>query len=142
MAKKRAGWERKVYYGTAGAAAATQITRAIDVDVANSPAFDDTTTRGDGSSVPKQTEQVVGLAAGVSFGYRYYDGDATMAALLAAARAGTGVAIKVERIASGETEFDGDCYLEFNSPGPLTGGMVVEFTCHPTDDYGRDWSTG
>jgi len=142
MAKKRAGWERMIYYGNAGTAAATLIEYATDIDVNSPKEFAETTTRGDGTTLPKKTEQVVQLATEVSFKYIYRDGDAVISALIAAERTGTTRAIKVLRYSGGETEFDGDCYFEMNSPGPLTGGMEIEFTCHPTDDDARAWAVG
>lgn len=129
-----------LYYGVAGSAAATLIQKATDIDLGDSKTFDDSTTRGNGTSVPRKTEQIVQLGREPSFKIRYIDGDATITALLAAEAAGTGVAIKIVAYSGGHTEFDGDVYLECNRPGPLTGGMELEFTCHPTDDYGRDWS--
>jgi hypothetical protein len=141
MAKKRAGWERKLYRGTAGSTAATHIdTHVRDIDLSHGHDYNDTTDRGDGSAVPKGVEQIVKLTAELSFTMIYEDGEAHMVALLAAAQAGTALAFKVERIASGVTEFNGDCYLDYESPGPLEGGQEVTFTCHPTDDGARDWS--
>lgn len=141
MAKKRAGWERMAYYGTVGSTAATALSDNVtDIDVQGSNEFNEHTDRGDGSSIPKKTEQVVALAVTVVIKMIYDDGDANMTALLAASRAGTAKAIKVIRHSGGVTEFDGDCYLEDDSPGPLKGGMEVTFTCHPTDDGGRDWT--
>ena len=142
MAKKRAGWERVLKYGAAGAAASTIVETATDVDLDTGPGFESTITRGDGSALPKETEQPVSLSSSPSFKFRYKDGDATQAALIAAARTGAAVAILILRMLGGETEFDGDCYLEMSSPGPLTGGMEVSVTCHPTDDEGRAWTVG
>jgi len=143
MAKKRAGWERMIYYDAAGATATTAISANVtDIDVQGAHEFNEHTTRGDGSALPKVTEQIVALKAGVVFKMIYKDADANMVALLAASRTGVGKAIKVVRMSGGETEFDGDCYLEDDSPGPLKGGMEVTFTCHPTDDYARAWTVG
>lgn len=142
MAKKRAGWERIAYYGVAGSTASTVIDLATDIDLGLTPTFSPTTTRGDGTAIPKQTEQVTELVAGPSFSVRYKDGDATVAALLAAARTGAPVALKIVAYSGGHTEFDGDVYLEANATGPLTGERVIEFTCHPTDDAGRTWTVG
>ncbi len=142
MAKKRSGRERIIKYGVAGSSAATIIENATDIDVSNSNSFNESTTRGDGSALPKKTEQPDQLAVEPTFSLRYQDSEATISALIAAARAGTAVAILVLRILGGEEEFDGDCYLEMSSPGPLTGGMDIAFTCHPTDDNGRAWTVG
>lgn len=140
MAKARAGWERRIYYGTAGSTAAIQITHATDVNIQKSKTRVSTTDRGDGSGIPRHTEQVVEKLAQITFSYRFYDSDSVVQALIAAAEAGTDLAIKVQRWASGPTEFDGDCTLEMNSPGPLAGDMVIEFTCVPSRDSGRTWT--
>lgn len=143
MAKKRAGWERLLLHGTAGSTAATAVDDNVaDIDIGGGNSFSDTTDRGDGSAVPKETEQVVRIKHTPSWTMKYYDGDTNVAAFLAAARAGTGIAIKVVRYTGGETEFDGDVYLDYESPGPLDGGMEITFTGHPTDDYGRTWTAG
>ena len=141
MAKKRAGWERKIYRGSSGSTAATHIDKNVgDINVNAGNEFNETTDRGDGSEVPKMTEQMVKLVASVTFTMQYEDGEAHVTALLAAAHAGTVLAFKVERNASGVTEFDGDCYVEYDAPGPISGGQEITFTLHPTDDGGRDWS--
>ena len=141
MAKKRAGWERKIYRGTAGSTAATHIaTHVGNINISHSNEYNETTDRGDGSGVPKMTEQLVKQSAEITFTMQYEDSETNMVALLAASQAGTPLAFKVERNASGVVEFDGDCYIDYEAPGELSGGQEVSFTLHPTDDGGRDWS--
>jgi len=140
MAKKRAGWERKIYRGAVGDTAAELISTHVgDISITHSNEYNETTDRGDGSAVPKMTEQLTKRQAEISFTMHYQDSEANMVALLAASQAGAPLAFKVERNASGVTEFDGDCYIDYESPGELSGGQVVTFTLHPTDDGGRDW---
>jgi len=142
MAKKRAGWERMIYRGTAGSAAATLITpNVIDIGMSNEPEMVETTTRGDGTALPKKTSTIVCLAKTPGpFTMEYHDTDTHMAALLVAADAGTALAFKVVRINGGSTEFDGDCLIAYDSPGGLKDGMIVTFTLTPTADGNRDWS--
>ncbi len=141
MAKKRAGWERKIYRGTAGSTAATHIdTHVTDINLTHGNEYNETTDRGAGTAVPKMTEQLVKQVAAITFSMQYEDAEAHMVALLAAAQAGTPLAFKVERRLSGVTEFDGDCYIDYDSSGELSAGQDVSFTLHPTDDGGRDWS--
>lgn len=140
MAKARAGWERQVLIGTAGSTASTQLTHVVDANVDKGVERADETDRGDGSAVPKKHEMAVQRTRGVSWTYRYYDSDANMATLLAALHAGTPIAVKIVRIDSGDTEFDGDVTLDYSSPGPLADGMVIEFTGVPTRAAGREWS--
>jgi hypothetical protein len=141
MAKKRAGWERKIYRDAAGATATTHIdTHVTDINVANPPEYFETTDRGDGTAVPKMEEQLVKQVANITFTMQYEDGEAHMAALLAASQAGTPLAFLVERHLAGVVEFDGDCYIDYDSPGELSSGQTVDFTLHPTSDGGRKWS--
>lgn len=141
MAKKRAGWERRIYRDAAGATATTHIdTHVTDINVAGSNEYNETTDRGAGTAVPKMTEQLVKQVAEITFTMQYEDSEAHMVALLAASQAGTPLAFKVERRNGGVTEFDGDCYIDYDSPGELSAGQDVSFTLHPTDDGGRDWS--
>jgi hypothetical protein len=144
MAKKRAGWERMLYYGAAGSTAATAVSvNVTDIDIRTANEYVETTDRGAGTNLPQKTEQQVCVGCEISFKMRYKDGDANVAAFLAASRSVTTPlpkAIKVVRYSGGATEFDGDCYLEDDSPGPLKDGMEITFTCHPTDDSGRAWT--
>jgi hypothetical protein len=143
MAKLRAGWERMLYYGTAGSTAATLIDNHVaDIDINNQHEYVETTSRGDGSAPPQKTEQLVCRACGLSWKMQYDDSDSHVAALLAACRTGTPKAIKIIRHLGGETEFDGDCYLDDDAPGPLKGGMEITFTGRPTKDAGRGWTVG
>jgi hypothetical protein len=141
MAKKRKGHEMIVYYGTAGSTAATPISaNVVDVDPGGADFdFVDLPDRGDGSGIPHMDEYPVKKNSQPSFSMIYHDSDTNMTALLAAADANppVGKAIKVVRVASGETAFDGDCWLKYSSAGPLSEGQTVEFECHPTSAYGR-----
>lgn len=143
MAKKRAGWERMLYRGAAGSTAATAVSdNATDIDVKVSNEFFETTDRGAGTNLPQKIEQIVCTGIEISFKMMYMDTDANMVAFLAASRSTTPatIALKVVRFSGGATEFDGDVYLEDDSPGPLKSGMQITFTAHPTDDAGRGWT--
>lgn len=132
------GYKRQLFIGTAGSTAGTQILNATDIDVAGGNQRIDTTVRGDSLSVPKHTEQVVQLQRDVSFKVRYKSDDTNVAALIAAEKTGADIAIKVLRKAGGEVEFDGDVTLNLTSPGPLAGGMELEFEAIASRDSGRD----
>jgi|ETNvirnome_6_100_1030635.scaffolds.fasta_scaffold25044_4 hypothetical protein len=140
MAKARAGYERLIYHGTAGSTAATQITHATDVNVNKTKERWETTDRGDGSAIPRKTEQVVGLVASITFNMVYHDSDSPLAAIIAVAESGGDIAVKVVRYTGGDTEFDGDVTIDMDNPGALKEGQVVAFTCFPTKDSGRTWT--
>ena len=144
MAKKRAGWEKMLYRDPAGSTAGTNVTpNVVDISFGVKPEFHETSTRGSGAGLPRKTESVHALAVEGGFTMIFKDGDAHMAAFLAAAEnpTPTPLAIKIVNYSGGDTEFDGDCYLEYDANGELTEGQLVEFTMHPTDDGGRDWAT-
>ena len=145
MSKKRKGHEMVVYYGVAGSTAATHIDdNLVDADPGGADFdFVDLPDRGDGSAVPQMDEYPVKKNSAPTFSMVYHDGDANMTALLAAADANppVGKAIKMLRVAAGEVAFDGDCWLAASSPGGIGEGQTVEFTCHPTEAYGRSFVT-
>ena len=141
MAKKRAGWEMMVYYGTAGTTADTHISvnvRDVDPGVGGWE-YSDNPDRGNGTTVPVQDEMPVQRLYAPTFSMVYKDGDTHMAALLAAADANppVGKAIKMIRYSGGATVLDHDFYINYSSPGPISDGQIVEFELHPTSDYGR-----
>jgi hypothetical protein len=141
MAKESA-WKRVIYRGTAGSAAGTLITpNVVDIGMGREPERTETTSRGNGSAVPKKTEMVVCMVATPGpFSMIYDAADTHMAALLAAAAAGTPLAFLIKASLTGATEFDGDCTIGFDAPGGLKDGKVVTFTLAPTDEAGRDWT--
>lgn len=144
MAKKRAGWERMLYRGTAGSTAATGVTDNVtDIDIKTANEYYETTDRGAGTNLPLKMEQQVCAGVEISWKMVYKDSDSNVTAFLAASRSvttPTPIAIKIVRYSGGATEFDGDCYLEDDAPGPLKEGQVITFTGHPTDDSARDWT--
>lgn len=138
MAAFTKGYQRRVKVGTAGSTPTTILENATDIDVQGGNERTDTTTRGDSLSVPIHTEHVVQLNRTVSFKVRYNPNDTLTAQLIAAEKAGADIAIKVERLVSGEVEFNCDCTLNLNSPGPLAGGMELEFEAIPSRDSDRN----
>jgi len=142
MAKKRAGWERMIYRDAAGTDPATTLidTHVNDINITHSHEYNETTDRGDGTAVPKKSEQLVKFVAEITFTMQYEDAEAHMVALLAASQAGTPLSFMVKRRNGGVVEFDGDCYIDYESPGELAGGQEVSFTLRPTEDGGRKWT--
>lgn len=145
MAKKRKGHEMIVLYGTAGTTAATHIdANVVDADPGGADFdFVDLPERGDGTTVPQMDEYPVKKNVQPTFSMIYHDSDSNMTALLATADAQppVGKAFKFLRVVSGEVAFDGDCWIKYSSPGAISDGQTVEFECHPTSAYGRDFIT-
>lgn len=140
MARVRRGSERKLYHGTAGSTATNQLLHATDIDVDKGIEFDETTARGDGTSIVKVHEQPVALTRSIKFKIKYRDGNTPIDAILAVVSTAAAIAIKVVLYDGGPTEFDGDMVLTLTSPGPLKAGMEMEFEGHPTDTSGREWA--
>jgi len=135
--KALAGWERMIYAGAAGGAASTLLEHAVDVNLNKTTEVTETTDRGDGTEIPINTEQVVARGCEVTFSTRYYDSDATVIDLIAAAETGEPRALKVLRANGGTQEVDADFNLSYDSPGGLKDGMLIDFTCTLNRDYGR-----
>jgi len=145
MAKKRKGHEMMVYYGDAGTTAATLITpNVVDADPGGADFdFVDLPGRGDGTTLPLQDEYPVKKNIAPSFSMVYHDSDEYMIELLSRADANppVGKSFLFKRVVSGETAFDGDCWIKYSSPGKISEGQTVEFELHPTSAYGRSFVT-
>jgi len=126
------GFEGKIYYGAIGSTAETEITNSRDIAYSIDPEKGDTTVRGSGSSPPINTERVTALGISIEWTMLRRT-DATLESLLAAAIAGTGVAIRTKDFSSGKG-FDGDCSLGVKLGKPLKGEQTYQFTATPTDE--------
>lgn len=133
MAKKRMGFEGKIYYGVAGTTASTEITNTQDINYDFSTERGSTLERGDGNSPPIDCESVTVRKVSLGFKMLNKDSDTTLAALLAAAYGGMPVAIRTKDKAAGKG-FDGDCVLEVKHGKPIKGEQVFDFTAVPNDD--------
>lgn len=133
MAKTRMGFEGQIFYGVAGATGATQITNARDIAYDFDYDGGSTTPRGAGTIIPIECESVTVRKVSLTFGHINKDSDTTLAGLLAAAYAGTPVALRTKDKAAGKG-FDGDVVLKVKHGKPLKGEQTFEFTAVPNDD--------
>lgn len=131
---KYMGYERGFYYGTAGSTAATQLTRARDVtyEVGNSQG--EVTAAGAGSSPPIEVFRVATLTAKITWSMVNDSADTALTALLAAARAGTAVAIRLKSATGAGTGYDGDCNISVTQGAPYKGEQTVDFEATPNDE--------
>ena len=83
------GYEGQLFYGTAGATAAVQVTNCVDLNYDTDPERGDTTVRGDGLNVPVVTSKVTGLKPSLTWKMLNKTSDTTLTALLAAALTGS-----------------------------------------------------
>jgi hypothetical protein len=133
MAVTKMGFEGQLFYGTAGSTAATQVTNCRDISYNVDIETGETTTRGDGSAPPIKTERVTGRMVDLSWQMLNKTTDTTLTALIAAAVAGTPVAIRTKSYSSG-LGFDGDVILKFKLNKPLKGEQTYDWTATPNDD--------
>ena len=124
MAKKM-GYQGLIYHGTKGSAAATQILNCVDVSYECTVATGSTTARGDGSTVPIATGEAVTLEAKLTFNMIVDDGDASLVAILAAARTGNPIALRYIR-SSGLLGLDADCVISATEGAPLNGEQTID----------------
>jgi hypothetical protein len=135
------GYQCKLYIGTAGAAAATQVTNATDVDYDLAPEKGSTTVRGTSGRVPIKTENVTLLSPTITWKMLNDPVDANLVLMISAAIGGAALAIKVTT-GSGAVLFDGDCTLSKKYNAGMAGESTYDFTATPTKSAGRGPTLG
>jgi hypothetical protein len=135
-ATKKMGYEAKLYYGAAGSTASTLITNSRDIKYDTNPVSGDTTTRGSGASPPIRTGRAVALEASLTWSMVNKSDDATLTALLAAARTGAAVALRYIPH-TGSTGLDADCIISVSNGAPLGGESTFDFAVVAMDDSDR-----
>jgi hypothetical protein len=133
----RQGYEAQLLYGVAGSTASTVVDNATDIDFDVAPDKASTRVRGDGTSIPIHTEDVIGLVVTATWKMLDDDADATLTALIAAAKAGSAVALAYKRVDAESAEYDADYVLSMKPNKPLTGDATIDFTATPTRRGGR-----
>jgi len=135
------GYQQKLYYGIPGSAAGIQVENATDIDYDITPQKGPTTNRGTGGNVPITTENVTQLGVTITWTMNNDPSDAALTYLLAAAKTGAAVAIKLVN-ANDDTLFDGDCSLSKKWNAPLAGESTYDFSATPTKQESRSPTLG
>jgi hypothetical protein len=133
----RMGFEGRIYRGTAGTTASTEMLSATDVSTSITPKKATTMTRGAGTAPPMETERVVSIGLSIEWTLLNKSGETHLDTLRAAAAAGTPVALRLKDYANGKG-FDGDVTLEVKEGMPLGGEASYQFTATPTNEKGRE----
>ena len=128
----RMGYEAQLFLGTAGSTPTAQMTNCIDLDYNMDPDMGDTSTRGDGTSVPVATEKVTGLKPEITFKALNRPADTILVAMLAAAFSGAAMAARTKSYSSGKG-YDGDVNVKVKQGTPLKGEATWEFTLTAND---------
>lgn len=134
---KRMGFEGKLYYGTAGTSAATELTIARDVSYRFEIDEADVSDRG---SIINLVD-VAGISFSLEFEINNQSTNAFVATMRAAVAAGTPLAFKTEDATSG-FGVDGDFVFSDDEQQPLRDAQRLRLVCRPTDSEGRlpTWS--
>lgn len=136
MANVKMGFEGLLYYGAAGSTASTLLENTKDITINMEVERGDTTVRGTSTSPPIKTEDVTQRMVGIEFVMINDITDTSFAALMTAAAAGTGVALRGKDHTSGKGP-DADFTLSVSAPWPLNGEQAITFTASPSRSYGR-----
>lgn len=130
------GYQKKLYIGTAGTTAASQVLQATDIDYDLGYDFGNTTVRGDGTSVPIETQNPTCRKAKVTWKMIDDPTDARLITLLAAAAAATAIALKVTD-GAGNVLINADGFIPKKCGAPLKGESTYDFEFNPTKSSGR-----
>ncbi len=141
MTTEEMGYELKLYIGTAGATAATQVENATDVDYDLALEKGSTTARGTGGVVPIKTENAVSRNVTITWKMLNDPDDTDLTTIIAAAIVGGPLAITLTT-GSGAVLFDGDCTVAKKYNAPLTGEGTYDFSATPTKASGRSPTLG
>jgi hypothetical protein len=136
----RMGYERQIFYGTAGSTAATQLENVVDINYDVGVEYGDTTDRGNSASLPINTSKPVALTPKVTWTMRDKPNDTHLGVLRGYAKAGTAVAIVIKEYnaaGSAVSVLDGDFNLQVSEKHPLKGEGTFDFEATATYDAGR-----
>lgn len=136
MGAKKMGYQGLLYRGSAGATAATQVTKARDIKYTVTPKTGSTTTRGDGSSVPIETGEVVSISIGLTWNMIHDASDTSLTAFRAAAATGAAIALRYIPV-SGGTGCDVDAIISCDHGAPLGGEQTFDFAIVAITDGSR-----
>lgn len=135
------GYQSKLYIGTAGSTATTQVEGATNIDYDLALEKGDTTTRGTSGNVPIKTENATQRGVTVTWSMVNNPTDTVMTTIIAACITGAALAVKLTT-GSGATLFDGDCTVAKKYNAPLNGEASYDFTATPTKSAGRSPTLG
>ena len=129
------GFEGKVFIGTAGTTAATQLVERTDITYNITLEKADSTAAGDGTTLPLKTVEAVAAAVEISWSMLYKTEDTNIATMLnncGGSGIGTPMAVKIMRHGSDADPFDGDCFLDIATAMPLSENEKFEIKAEVT----------
>jgi hypothetical protein len=129
---KRMGFEGKLYWGTAGSTAATELKIARDVSYKLESTEVDVSDRNSIIDI----SDVAGIKFSMDFEVNNQSTDAFVAAARTACAAGTAMAFRTRDTTSG-WGVDADFVISLDESQPLRDAQRIKVTCTPTDKNGR-----
>jgi len=124
------GFEGEIYYGAKGGTASTKLTNSRDITESFDIEEGDTTVRGAGTSPPIKTSRVTARSYSIEWTMLNNTTDTSLTALIAAAVAGTAVAVRTKSYSSG-LGYDGDMNISYKQGVPVAGEQTFQFTGKP-----------
>lgn len=129
MGVRRIGFEGKLYYGTAGSTASTELTIARDVSYKYEPTYADVSDRN--SIIEYERPAMVKFT--LEFEVNNEASNAFISTVRAAAAAGTAIAFRTRDYSSGYG-CDGDFTVSLDESQPLKDAQRLSITASPTND--------
>ena len=129
---KRMGLIGKLFWGTAGSTATTELTIARDVNYNIEPQDDEVNDR----STKINLYDSVGVEFGLDFEINNKSTDTFVAAVRAAAFSGEAMAFRTRDHASG-FGVDGDFIVKISETQPIRGAQRIKITAKASDQAGR-----
>lgn len=133
MGTKTMGYQAQLFRGTAGSTAATQVTKARDIKYNTTPKTGSTHSRGDGSTPPIETGEVVSLSMTLTWNMIRDPDDTSLTAFRAAAATGSRIALRYIP-ASGGAGCDVDAIISCDNGAPLNGEQTFDFAVVAVSD--------
>ena len=126
---RRIGFEGKLYWGSAGSTAATELTIARDVSYKAEPVLADTSDRANISEHSRATL----VKTSIEFEVNNDNSNSFVAAVRAAAVAGTAIAFRTKDYASGWGA-DGDFNVSIDESQPLKDAQRIKVSASPNNE--------
>ena len=126
---RRIGFEGKLYWGAAGSTAATELTIARDVSYKGEPVLADTSDR---ASIHEHSRATL-VKTSLEFEVNNDNANAFIAAVRAAAIAGTAMAFRTRDYSSG-WGVDGDFNVSIDESQPLKDAQRIKVSATPNNE--------
>ncbi len=135
------GYEGQAFVGPAGTTATNQLLNTRDMKTTHDPQYGETTTRGNGSAPPVESEALSSIKWSMTLTMVNATSDTLLQTYLMAAAAGSSIsggppgviALRTKNNSAGKG-FDGDVNVKVEQGSPLKGEQTLDFTFTPNNN--------